>query len=242
MTEPAEPWWRKLLRIVGIIPENGSAPILTDSQAGVRVGLASIIQAAGTLFVGFPLVLKMGPDGWERDCFHIGLTFGVGGILVLWATTYYIMFADRVNVVLTESIIRVIYITNILALSIAMARVGDPSSSVFGHVIPLQLSGMLLLEQQTDSMTSRSRYAPLKYGVIALVIWAVAAGFRIVPWPFLTGKIEACTSGCDDKLATYFLIPSEIIFTVVAYYLAIWKRFRNFFEKKPQVPSNQQTT
>lgn len=240
MTEPAEPWWRKLLRKVGIIPENGSA--LTDSQAGVRVGLASIIQVAGTLFVGFPLWLKMGTDRWAHDCFYIGLTFGCGGIVVLWATTYYIIFADRVNVVFTESIIRVIYVTNILALCIAMARVGDPSSSVFGHVIPLQLSGILLLEQQTES-TSRARYAALKYGTIALILWILAAAFRIVLWPFLTGKVEPSTSGPDDKLATYLLIPSEIIFTVIAYYLPIWKRFRNFFEKKrPPAPSSQPTT
>jgi hypothetical protein len=244
MSEAVETLWRKVARLIGVIPENVVGRRPKDSQAGARVALASLTQISGTAIVIFPLWLEMGENGWKRDCYHIGLTFGVIGTFVLFGTLIYIvLLRDSVKVVATEWIIRIIYTTNIVALSLAMARVGDPSSSVFGHVVPLQLSGILLLEQQKDSMTSPSRFAAIRYGVVAVLIWvaAVALRERIIHWPFWTGDIEPCTSGCNDKLAILLLIPFEIAFTVLAYYLSRSKWFLNLFVKKKRraMPSNK---
>jgi hypothetical protein len=221
--------------VVGIIPEQGPARNPTARQAGARIALASIIQLSGTFFVMLPLWLEMGEKGWQHDCFKVGSWFGgLGSAVLVGALIYVILSKDAINVVATEWIIKILYTTNIVALSLAMVRVGGPSSSVFGHLIPLQLSGILLLEQQKDSMITPSRYAAFRYSAVALLIWITAAALRdrIVQWPFWTGDVQPCTSGCNDELATKLLIPFELFFTVLVYYLLRSKRFWKIFGAK----------
>jgi hypothetical protein len=241
MSEPDEGRWHRVARIIGIIPEKNLGRRLKAKDAAVRVALAAIIQFVGTLVVLLPLSRKMREDGWQHDCFIVGLVFGVTGFLVLVATLIYVPVANYlskdINVVATEWIIKILYTTNVVALSLAMARVGDPSGNVFGHLIALQLSGILLLEQQKESMTTPSSYTAMGYGLIAVFIWIAAVRFResFVHLWFWSGDVKPCTSGCDDKLATKWLIPFEIVFTVFAYY------FPKFFvKKKRRVSSGRQ--
>src|ERR1043166_8542830 len=244
MSEPKEPWWRKVVRfigtILGIIPEIVPARRPKANQAGMRVALACIIQIVGTAVVRVPRSLEKAKDGWQLDCYDLGWKFGGIGGFVLLVTSIYVMLArENLKVGITESVIKVIYTSNIIGLSLAMTRVGDPSTSVCGHIIPLQLSGILLLEQQKDSMTTQSRYSALRYGSIALLIWIAAVWFReSIASFFWTQDINPCISRCNDKLATQLLIPFEIAFTVLAFYLSRWKRFSNFFGKKKRRASS----
>lgn len=246
MIKTAARWLAKVVRIIGtiigIVSEKVPARRPKTSQAGMRVALACIIQIVGTTVVLVPLSLEKAKDGWQLDCYDLGWKFGGIGAFVLFVTSMYVILArENLKVVITEWVIKVIYTTNIIGLSLAMTRVGDPSTSVFGHIIPLQLSGILLLEQQKDSMTTPSRYAALRYGTIALLIWIAAVWLResIVQLPFLwTGAINPCTSGCNDKLATQLLIPFEIAFTVLAFYISRWKQFSNFFGTKKRRASS----
>lgn len=237
----SEPDGHRVARNRGVIPEKNPRRRLKAEDAHVRVALAAIIQFVGTLVVLLQLWREVGKDGWQHDCFILGLVFGVIGFLVLIGTLISFSVANylskHINVVATEWIIKILYTTNVVALSLAMARVGDPSGNVFGHLIALQLSGILLLEQQKENMTTPSRYAAMGYGLIAVFIWLAAGWFResIVQLPFWSGDVKACTSGCDDKLASKWLILFEIVFTVIAYY------FPKFFvKKKRRVGSSRQ--
>lgn len=206
---------------------------LNDEQGwvGVGVGLASIIQLAGLGLVFFLIGPRAGPDGWQLDCYRIGLRVIGIGALALWVTTL-LVIGGHVKLVFAEWLVRIIYLANTVALSIAMARSGGLSSAL-GHIIPLQLSGILLLEQQKEKVIAQNRFMPAFYGLLTLLIWGLAVFYRqsIAAWPFWTGSRE-CVDNCNDDVITGWLLAFEIVFTAVAYYLAKSEWFHKFFTSK----------
>jgi hypothetical protein len=206
---------------------------LNDEQGGVGVGvgLASIIEIAGLGLVFFLIGPRAGSAGWQLDCYRIGLIVIGSGSVVLWITTL-LVIGGHVRLVFAEWLVRIIYFANTIALSVAMARAGG-LSSVLGHIIPLQLSGILLVEQQKEKVIAQNRFVPAIYGLLTLVIWWLAVSYRqrIAAWSFWTGPTE-CVDNCNDDVLTVWLLGFEIVFTAVAYYLAKSEDFHKLFKPK----------
>jgi hypothetical protein len=160
------------------VREEHSPRKLTKAEARARIGLVFGLELVGIAIIMIPLISQgMATKGWQRDCLLIGGIAG-GVSVVILSLTHVVMGIRGINVTLTEGIIGVIFVVNTIAFAVAMARTGGPSCSVFGQIIPLQLSGMLLFEQQKEKMTSQHTYAAVFYTAITISIWVIAVLFR----------------------------------------------------------------
>ncbi len=120
----------------------------------------------------------------------------------------------------TELAIAFAFFLNTVALALAMARTGGPSCSTYGQMIPMQLSGMLLLALQKETFTSDRSLRPIIYPAITLFFW----GSSVVSWQQLANwRGWTITVGPNQGgygfLSPGLLIFCEILLMAIAYFV-----------------------
>jgi hypothetical protein len=213
----------------------GQNPKLTPREALARFSVVSFIQASGVVITLGVLVLVqlIVGEGWQSFYWWLWGVAGVGSCLGL-LLAFAIMGIRTFDVDYAERIIQVLFVTNTLAFALAMVRTGSFPCSAFGQVIPIQLSGILLLEQQKERMTSTRSNAALGYAGIAIVIWVIAELSRSylatsLGWT-AGGNGTAWESG--NRIATTILVVTGMLFTTIAYLLPSRLLFTKFFNEK----------
>ena len=222
---------------------------IKEEQALARLFVVAIIQSVG---VGLTTVLikylprmfgLTGEADWQRDCLSIAN--------VLWWTAFLLLvtlgfsYVRRWKPGIPEGAILVTFGVNIIAFSLAMARTGGPSRSFFGQLVPMQLSGILILEQQKLMMTSSQSSKRAR-------AW-LYAGFTVFVWltVFLSpGQVASLfgrkemTIGAGleiyEEWAATILFTLGIIVTAFAYWAPTWPGFLAFFRRPNPTPSNQE--
>jgi hypothetical protein len=138
---------------------------LDEEAALSRAIVVSLIQIGGVLLT-IALVTK-GPrwalgeydfrlwrlkadEAWQHDCLGIAYFLLVTGIAV--SAVFAFGWLRRWRPIVSEGLIFLTFLVNIVAFSFAMARTGGPAHSFFAQLIPMQLSGILILEEQKAMM------------------------------------------------------------------------------------------
>ena len=218
---------------------------LTEEQALSRVFVVSFIELLGVvltmLLVGFaPYLFSLGGvANWQIDCFIISCVLFLTGLSVL--ATFALTWKLRWRPCVPEGIILFTFVVNIIAFTLAMARTGGPSHSFFGQLVPMQLSGILILEEQKTIMTSKepaTRRRGWVYAVFSIVVWLTVMAFPsqlqwLFRWKEMTIKLsldpseqsEANLRCYQDFVATFLFILGVFV-TALAYratpQLAAW--------------------
>jgi hypothetical protein len=201
---------------------------LQEEQALSRVCVVSLIQIVGVLLT--ISLVKYGPGwfrmndeaDWQRDCLGIAYVLLATGFGVL--ITFALSWLRRWRPAIPEGIIFLTFVVNIIAFSLAMARTGGPSYSFFGQLIPMQLSGILILEQQKTMMTSRKSSTRMRawyYAGFTVFVWLIVVLFpmqfaALFGWKQMT--IETSVKSYQDFVATVLFILGMIV-TAFAYWV-----------------------
>ncbi|HEY6232970.1 MAG TPA: hypothetical protein VIW64_17030 [Pyrinomonadaceae bacterium] len=157
---------------------------LKADQALARLCVVSLIQLVGVSLTFF--LIKYGPRAfgltveadWQRDCMVIA--YVLGATIILLFLTFILSYLRRLRPGFPEGIILVTFGVNIIAFSLAMARTGGPSHSFFTQLIPMQLSGILILEQQKAIMISEQssgRTRAWLYAGFTVFVWLIVVLF-----------------------------------------------------------------
>lgn len=208
---------------------------LKKPEALARFSVVSAIQVLGFAITIIPLIIGARAGGvWQYDCLWVGIIAGVlsiGAIILV----YIGMGIFGFNAKLTEWIIRAIFVVNTTAFAFAAARTGGPSCSIFGQIIPIQLSGILLLEQQKEKMTSKQSKGRLVFGyaAIAIIAWVIVELFRdrlaaLLGW---SASVTGTIPGTWYTIAATSLVAAGMAFTAIAYLLPRSPGFIDFFPK-----------
>ena len=151
---------------------------LTEEQALSRICMVFMIEFVGVVLT--IILICCGPgkftEGdkvyWKLDCGYIAA--GLFLFAVFLGLTFAVSWLRRWRPSIPEGIILLTFIVNIIAFSMAMARTGG-THSFFGQLIPMQLSGILILEQQkTMFKTSSQRYRAWFYATFTVIVWVIA--------------------------------------------------------------------
>ena len=154
---------------------------LKGDQALARLCAVSLIQLIGVSLTFILITWGARRYGvpneatWRQDCLLIAYAL-VGTILLLFLTLIF-SYLRRWKSSVPEGVILFTFAANIIAFSLAMARTGGPSHSFFAQLIPMQLSGILILEQQKAMMASQQstkRKRAWFYAGFTIVVWLVA--------------------------------------------------------------------
>jgi hypothetical protein len=133
------------------------------------------------------------PQQWQKDCRKVGTVAGFLALLVCLIALVAVSLAPRAAydgavVRFLEWGIVGVYALNVTILVFVTARTGGPTSSLYGTLIPIQLSAMLFMQLEKDRLTGESsvRIAGL-YVVFALVGYLLAHYLRepIARWRLL---------------------------------------------------------
>jgi hypothetical protein len=169
---------------------------LDEEAALSRAIVVSLIQIGGVVLT-IALVTK-GPrwalgeydfrvwrlaadEAWQRDCLGIAYILLATGIGV--SATFAFGWLRRWRPIVSEGLILLTFVVNIVAFSFAMARTGGPAHSFFAQLIPMQLSGILILEEQKAMMvpnTSKkisTRKRAWFYAVLTVLVWLIIVRF-----------------------------------------------------------------
>ena len=165
-------------------PANEDKDLEKRAAALARIFMVCMIQTIGVgLTLGlaglgpFRLFRIPGLAPWQFDCLVIGGVL-VLSLLILWPTFGCTYFWDwRASI--PEGVIRFIYGLNIVAFSVAMARTGVPSQSFFGQLVPMQLTGMLLLEHQRSVILNSKRTSPWGFAAFAVCCWLAVVVLKV---------------------------------------------------------------
>jgi len=209
---------------------------LKKSEALARLSVVSLIQTFGVI-IAFCLI-KYGPglfgatkeERWQQDCLKIAyVLFGSLGVLLL--TFIVSNLCRRCKPSFPEATILLMFVVNTVAFSFAMARTGGPSHSFFGQLVPMQLSGILLLEQQKATMTSKNAIRPWYFAGFTILIWLIVARFpHQVAWLCNWSQMSFETSIISyEKWAATILFMVGIIVTAFAYWVTPRPGFIEFF-------------
>jgi hypothetical protein len=221
---------------------------LKHEQALVRLGVVALIQLVGVsltfwLIEGFPRSFGLTNQmAWQNDCLIIACVLAAVTLVLLVTFVLSSIFewppgVPEVSILLT-------FIVNIVSFSLAMERTGGPSNSFFAQLIPMQLSGILILEQQRAMMTSRRlspRWRALVYAGFTILVWVFVVRFpeqvqRLCRWQQRT-IVEQYETWIPTRREAYERWTATILFilgivvTAFAYWvtprLVGWLRRRN---------------
>lgn len=201
---------------------------LKEEQALARLFAVAFIQFVGVLLTTFlikyfPRAFGLAADtDWQRDCLAIANILWLTVIILL--LTFGFSHQRRWNPIIPEGSILVTFGVNIIAFSLAMARTGGPSHSFFGQLVPMQLSGILILEQQKLMMTSNqssTRARAWLYAGFTISVWLAVVLFpfqvaSLFGWKETTIEIEVKTY--EEWTATILFVLG-IIVTAFAYWV-----------------------
>jgi len=180
-------------RVVSLIEYAGAffAGRLKPHQAMARLSVVALIQFGGVkltfwLIESFPGHFDATYQAyWQDDCLRLAnVLFWVGFCLLCASVLGYLTlswgyFAEWESAI-TEGAILLTFAVNIVYFSLAMVRTGGPAHSFFAQLVPMQLSGILILEQQKTMMTSRRlspRWRALLYAGFTILVWLIIVGF-----------------------------------------------------------------
>jgi hypothetical protein len=165
--------------------------LLTRELALARFGVVVVIETLALITCFLPLVRAK--DQWQKDCRAVGIVAALAMLILCVLVFAVASFAPRsVNdetfVGNLELSIIATYILNVAFLLLVIARTGGPTSSLYGTLIPIQLSAMLFLQLEKDRLAGKTSlgYA-IFYVAIGLVGYLTAYLLRnqIRSWRFL---------------------------------------------------------
>jgi hypothetical protein len=205
---------------------------IPNARAIGRLSLVTGIQALGVLTVFALIWFGGGSEGtWQRDCSWIAGLLGIGTLAVLAGTQIWIFpnlktTAEAARI--AEALISAAFVVNTVACSLAVARTGGPVTSLFGPLIPIQLSGILLLKQQKENTSEKIFKMPWIYAAISITLWLLSHWLwqnidAFFKWTFEPIKISGRYS-----TSAAFLTAIGMAFTAAAYILPTTEWFRNF--------------
>jgi len=212
------------------------ARLLTNDQAMDRLSIVSLIQILGIAItlglLGISHLFVTG-GGWRIFCWWVGIVAGFGTVAFLLIAHSTIR---RRGPNWSERLIQIVFVANTLALALGMARTGGASNSVFSQTIPIQLSGMLLLELQKERLTSSKTQAYWWYAGITISFWIAAEA--IGGSCFGTFASNSVDYDIWRRFATAVLFVAGTIFTVITYK---FPKFIVDFLKRNIINADQQT-
>jgi len=201
---------------------------LKEEQALARLCVVSLIQLAGVSLTFF--LIKYGPRAfgqadeadWQRDCLVIA--YVLGGTIILLFLTFIFSYLMRLKPSIPEGIILLTFGVNIIAFSLAMARTGGPSHSFFGQLVPMQLSGILILEEQKAIMTSKqpsTRARAWLYAGFTVFVWLIVVLFPAQVALVFGQKEMTIETGLKtyEEWAATILFILGIVVTAFAYWV-----------------------
>lgn len=212
---------------------------LTLEQALDRLRIVSLIQLLGIVLT----LLLLGSshffvsEDWQLFCWVVGAvaSFLTLVILVIAFCTIEVRGPNW-----AERMIQLVFLANTVALAFGMARTGGASNSVFSYTIPIQLSGMLLLELRKDKLTLGESRAYWWYAGITIFVWVTAeviaaSVFGLLPRGSLAYEYWR-------RIAAAILVFAGTLFTVITYkfptcLLDRLKRWVPVLSADPQTPS-----
>lgn len=208
---------------------------LEPRKALARFGAVALIQVSGVLLTLVVLLIIRGivEEGWQSFYWWLWGVAGVGSCLLL-LLAYAIMSIGTFNVDYAERIIKALFVINTVAFALAMVRAGGSPCSAFSQVIPIQLSGILVLEQQKEKMTSTHSNAALGYAGIAIAIWIAAelSGSYLATSFGWTNEGSGSAWETANRVAATILVVVGMLFTAAAYLLPHKLLFTRFFKEK----------
>jgi len=208
---------------------------LEKGPALARLCVVSFIQFIGVVLTYF--LITSGPSffgvqkvSWQSYCLRIAYVLFVStSVLVV---TFWLSFFYSWRASIGEGIIWFTFGVNIVAFSLAMARTGGPAHSFFGQLVPLQLSGILLLQQQKAILTCKPRkpWRPTAYTVFVWLIIVVIG--RLIGWQSMTA---------DPNLEKYETYAAGALFLlgILVIALAYWLPTRPSFIARFQTQGNE---
>jgi hypothetical protein len=138
-----------------------------------------------------------------------------------------------------EIVIWVIFAINVVVFSLGMARTGGPARSFFSQLVPIQLAGIFMLEQQ-KAMLMKTQVATWKFvavSAIACLVWLSVVLFRerfeqLLQWQEhdMNPWLERFT-----VFATTFLFFLSVGVTVFAYWAPLRPEFVEFISRHRQL-------
>jgi len=212
-----------------MIDNNESTPRdLKDSERIGRFARVLLIQILGAVTI--QLLLRTSGAAWQTDCLSIAdaVTCVTLGLLVMLV----LILLMPTLVKLTEPLIVFTFLVNTLACCVALARTGGPVNSLFGPLIPIQLSGVLVLEQQKEAQTKKPSRVPWGYAAISILLW-LAAHFGAEQ---INAVFHWKSSGQGQLTGSYateaaLLTAIGMLFTAMTYLMPRWSWYRNFASK-----------
>lgn len=209
---------------------------LSPAEALARLSVVSLIQLVG--FGATILIVKLGqgwfgaPEAeWQRDCLNIAYIFGGASLVALFVTLICgFLFTLSANV--PERVIWVVFAVNTIFFALAMARTGGASCSFFGQLVPIQLSGILVLEHQKAMMTKTQPRA-WAFATFSVLIWILAVILpkqvaRVLGWEKLV--VERSVTHFPVVATTSLFILSVAVM-VLAYWLPPRREFVDFIRR-----------
>lgn len=219
-----------LIEYVGVLLTGRLKP----HQALARLSVVALIQFVGVLLTFW--LIEYLPSHfdityqaiWQDDCLKLArVLFVIGCCLLVTCVLGYLTFSSRYFAtwapVIAEVGILLTFGLNIVYFSLAMMRTGGPAHSFFAQLVPMQLSGILILEQQRMMMTSRRlspRWRAWVYAGFTIFVWMIVVSCpervqSVLDWRYM--MIER--RGDDYEVwAAAILFVLGIIVTAVAYW------------------------
>lgn len=222
-------------------------------QALARLSVVLFIELAG--FLATLVLIKRGPRWfnvvseaeWQRDCLNGIWYFGGASLIALIMMLIGGVFLPRIvkirNAILfygpkiTEGVIWLVFAINTVFFTLGMARTGGPAESFFAQLVPIQLSGVLVLQQQKVMLT-RARATIWTFGTFAIfsvLTWLTAVSFQVQA----VGIMGWDKTMMEDTLKGFGVFATTVLFvlsvavTVVAYWLPLQPWFIAIFEPEP---------
>lgn len=119
------------------------------------------------------------PQQWQKDCRKLGTLAGFLALIVCLIVLVGASLApreayDAAVVRFLEWGIVGVYILNVTILVFVTARTGGPTSSLYGTLIPIQLSAMLFMQLEKDRLIRES-----SIGIAALYVVFALVGYLL---------------------------------------------------------------
>jgi hypothetical protein len=214
-----------------------SVEALTLAQALARLSVVALIQLVG--FFATIVLVKWGPRwftgtskaDWQSDCLRGAYVFGGTSLLALFVTLIFgLLFSLDASV--PERVISGVFAVNTIFFAFAMARTGGAACSFFSQLVPIQLSGILVLEQQKAMMT-HTRLTTWTFAIFSTFIWVAAVLFRKRLARRLHWKEFILEPGLEKftVFAATCLFTLSIGVTVLAYWLPPRPEFILFIQR-----------
>ena len=204
----------------------------TRDIAVARFAAVAVIELLALAVCFLPLLTC--PHQWQKDCRKLGtvaaiLALAVCLMVLAGATLAPRATYDATVIKYVERGIVSIYLLNVLFLVFVTARTGGPTISLYGTLIPVQLSAMLFMQLQKDKLTNEaSTQLATLYVVIALAGYLAAHYLRqrIASWPFLfTTDSEAVDYATQSAGWAAWLTVGAMFLSFVTYAVPSDERF-----------------